>query len=82
MVSNWKGKESLLKCQRVAEINTVISLVLEEFDIDRFQKKFHQADAVTEADHAVVDPDPVTVVPAQEVEEEAVMNDHTEPVTV
>ena len=44
----------------------MISLVLEEFDIDRFQKKFHQADVVTEADHAVVDPDPVTVVPAQE----------------
>lgn len=83
MVSSWKGKESPLKCQRVAEINTVILLVLEEFDIDRFQKKCHQVDAATEADHVVVDdPDHVTVVPAQEVEEEAVMNDHTERVTV
>jgi len=84
MVSNWKEKESLLKCQRVAEINTVISLVLEEFVIDRFQKKFHQVDVATEADHVVDDQDHVTVAPAQEVavEEEAVMNDHTEPVTV
>jgi len=84
MVSNWKGKESLLKCQRVAEINTVISLVLEEFVIDRFQKKFHQVDVATEVDHVVDDQDHVTVAPAQEVavEEEAVMNDHTEPVTV
>jgi len=84
MASKWKGKESLLKCQRVAEINTVISLVLEEFVIDRFQKKFHQVDVATEADHVVDDQDHVTVAPAQEVavEEEAVMNDHTEPVTV
>jgi len=84
MVSNWKEKESLLKCQRVAEINTVISLVLEEFVIDRIQKKFHQVDVATEADHVVDDQDHVTVAPAQEVavEEEAVMNDHTEPVTV
>jgi len=84
MASKWKGKESLLKCQRVAEINTVISLVLVEFVTDRFQKKFHQVDVATEADHVVDDQDHVTVAPAQEVavEEEAVMNDHTEPVTV
>jgi len=66
MVSNWKEKEFPLKCQRVAEINTVISLVLEEFDIDRIQKKFHQVDVATEADHVVDVPDHVTVAPAQE----------------
>jgi len=84
MASKWKGKESLLKCQRVAEINTVISLVLVEFVTDRFQKKFHQVDVATEAVHVVDVQDHVTVAPAQEVavEEEAVMNDHTEPVTV
>lgn len=84
MASKWKGKESLLKCQRVAEINTVISLVLVEFVTDRFQKKFHQVDVATEADHVVDVQDHVTVAPAQEVavEEEAVMSDHTEPVTV
>lgn len=71
-----------MKCQRAAEINTEISLVLEEFDIDRFQKKFHLVDVATEADHVEDDQDHVTVVPAQEVAEEAVMNDHTEPVTV
>lgn len=56
-----------MNCSRVAEINTVILLVLEEFDIDRFQKKCHQVDAATEADPVVVDdPDHVNVVPAQE----------------
>ena len=77
----------------------MILLVLEEFVIDRFQKKFHQVDVATEADHVVDDQDHVTVAPAQEynhyllngngkllfrvvVVEEAVMNDHTEPVTV
>ena len=56
-----------MNCSRVAEINTGILLVLEEFVIDRFQKKCHQVDAATEADHVVVDdPDHVTVVPAQE----------------
>lgn len=85
MVSKWKEKESPLKCQRVAEINTVILLVLDEFVIDHFQKKFHQADVATEADHVVADQDHVTDAPAQEaaaVAEEAVMSDHTEPVTV
>ena len=56
-----------MNCSRVVEINTVILLVLEEFDIDRFQKKCHQVDAATEADPVVVDdPDHVNVVPAQE----------------
>ena len=81
MASKWKGKESLLKCQRsdhillgtlikiyfrVAEINTVISLVLVEFVTDRFQKKFHQVDVATEAVHVVDVQDHVTVAPAQE----------------
>lgn len=76
-----------MKCQRVVEINTVILLVLDEFDIDRFQKKFHQVNAATEADHVVADQDHVNDAPAQEAaavvaEEVAVMSDHTEPVTV
>jgi len=85
MVSKWKENEFLSKCQRVAEISTVILLVLEEFVIDPFQKKFHQVDVAIEADHVAVDLDHVTVAPAQEVvaaAEEAVMSDHTEHVTV
>jgi len=75
-----------LKCQRVAEINTVTSLVLEEFVIDLFQKKYHQVNVAIEAVLEVDDPDRATAAPAQEavvvVVEEAVMNDHTEPATV
>ena len=51
---------------RVAEISTVISLVLVEFVTDRFQKKFHQVNVATEADHVVDVQDHVTVAPAQE----------------
>jgi len=85
MVSSWKGNESLLRCQRDAVINTVILLVLVEFDIGRIQKKFHQADVAIVADHVVVDDlGHVTVAPVQEavVAVEAVMSDHTEHVTV
>ena len=83
MASSWKENESLLRCQRYhnfnamrvplkcifrdAVINTVILLVLVEFDIDRIQKKFHQADVAIVADHVVVDDlGHVTVAPVQE----------------
>lgn len=86
MASSWKENESLLRCQRDAVISTVILLVLVEFDIDRFQKKSHQANDVIVADHVVVDDlGHVTVAPVQEavvVAVEAVMSDHTEHVTV